>query len=371
MALSIFADALPYTEMHKEYSDWFPNMQLSEMIPNIAYSSSLHWQLYCNKYPDERGVLLDWVKKPEQNKSVRLVSSLLSQLSYFNNLVFLTKKILDRYVYRKNIFANIPVTVRSEFSNCSKYLFWDKKTYSKESIFDGYEVISQDEGHITFDTTMDRLEQAIRAHKRNIFLNTGFADSIGHTCDRGELYTNKLKPYMVRLQELISLYVKEFPNEEVLLVSDHGMSTVLHKVDYDIVGRFGKQGQNSYIAYADSCFLCVWSENKNLLSEISSFLNVQPEGHLMSDAERQYYHATSQKFGNLIYILKEGYVFKDNWFGRSLRKASPNGSGMHGHWPDRESRDQMATILLINGKRKLDSFYTYKTANKLITKIMQ
>ena len=63
MPLSIFIDALPYNEIVSNYKNWFSDMQISELIPNIAYSSSLHWQLYCNKYPDERGIMVDWVKR--------------------------------------------------------------------------------------------------------------------------------------------------------------------------------------------------------------------------------------------------------------------------------------------------------------------
>ena len=202
MPLSIFIDALPYNEMTKNYSEWFDNIQIAEMIPNIAYSSSLHWQLYCNKYPDDRGVLIDWVKEPENKRSVKFLSFVLSPIDCCEVLGLISRKILDRFIYRKNIFANIPFKFRKDFSEKGQYLFWDKSVYSKESIFDKYSVISQDEGHISFEDTILKLSKEIENGNINIFTVLGFADSIGHKCQRGSVYSERLKPYTVSYTHL-------------------------------------------------------------------------------------------------------------------------------------------------------------------------
>ena len=155
MALSIFADALPFTEMQNHYSEWFDNMQLGELLPNIAYSSSLHWQLYCDRYPDDRGVLLDWKKEPEHDMTVRFLSKLLQPFDHTDLLGLIVRKALDRKIFHKNMLANIPFKFRSEFCEKGKYLFWDKQTYGQEPIFNGFEVVSQDEGHLSFEATIE------------------------------------------------------------------------------------------------------------------------------------------------------------------------------------------------------------------------
>lgn len=370
MPLSIFVDALPYTEITSEYSDWINNMQVSSLLPNIAYSSSLHWQLYCNKYPDERGVLVDWVRKSEKRKSVRIISTLLSPLDYCGNLGALSKKCFDRFVFRKNVFANIPYKFRKDFSEEGKYLFWDKETYGKEPIFSGYTVVSQDEGHITFDETIDLLDNAIEKGDKNIFAVFGFADGIGHKCRRGKIYTKRLKPCMDKLKASIEKYIEKHPDEEIIIVSDHGMSTVENKIDLELEKRFGKQSKKSYIAYSDTAVMCIWTEDSRLVNSISEYLKTRTEGHLLDGTEREYFGATDKKFGDIIYILREGNVFKDNWFGKSMRKPSPDGAGMHGFWPEWEARDQIASVILINGKEQLDNEYDYPTANKLIERVM-
>ena len=376
MALSIFADALPFTEMQKNYNEWFDGMQIGELLPNIAYSSSLHWQLYCDKYPDDRGILLDWKKEPEPNKSVRLLSSILRPLDYTDLPGLIVRKAVDRKYFHKNMLANIPFKFRKEFTERGKYLFWDKNTYGVEPIFKGYNVVSQDEGHLTFEAIIQKFYKALEEGNPNIFLNTGFADALGHTVARGEKYSARLKPYMETMHKVITDYLAKYPDEEVLLISDHGMSTIEHSVEYPFEELFGKQSKKSYIVYTDSCFICIWCQDKALQAKIEEYLSTKSEGHLMTADERKEARATNPIFGDIIYILREGYCCKDSWFGKGLKgrfksKENNDGAGMHGFWPERSSRDQMASVVLINGKRTLDKLYTYPTANKLINQVMQ
>jgi hypothetical protein len=164
-----------------------------------------------------------------------------------------------------------------------------------------------------------------------------------------------------------------YPSEEVLIVSDHGMSTINNFVDLNLEALFGKESKNSYIAYTDSCVMCIWAFNKKLLPKFVEYLKTRNEGHLLTPEERMYYRAQSSEFGDLLYILKEGNCFRNNWFGQSIRPAKKHdeGAGMHGFWPERSAKDQMASILLINSDRKLNDFYTYPEANKLINQIMK
>lgn len=373
MALSIFIDALPYTEIKNSYEGWFENLQVAELQPNIAYSSCLHWQLYCNKYPDDRGRLVDWSLQKEPSLGIRFISKLLIPLDKIGKWGLFAKKILDRIWLEKYSFANIPFKHRSYFKKNSKYLFWDKNTYQKEDIFYGYQVVSQDEGHRTFNEVYTSLINVIKSKEKNIFFNTSFADFIGHRCRRGTIYSSRLKPYMDQMHEAIKLYLQNYPSEEVLIVSDHGMSTINSFVDLNLEAKFGKESKSSYIAYTDSCVMCLWVFKKSLLPKFVDYLNSRKEGHLLTPEDRKYYRAQSPEFGDLLYILKEGNCFKNNWFGQSIRSAKKHdeGAGMHGFWPERSAKDQMASILLINSDRKLNDFYTYQEANKLINQIMK
>ena len=176
---------------------------------------------------------------------------------------------------------------------------------------------------------------------------------------------------MEKLRGLIELYQERFPDEDVLIVSDHGMSTIKNRIDLNLEKKFGKQSENTYIAYSDSCIMCVWSDDAALLNRISEYLKTRDEGHLLTQDERKYYRATKQQFGNLIYILREGNCFADSWFGKSLKKQSSDGEGMHGFWPECAAKDQMASIVLLSKEKRLKDFYVYADAHELIKEVMQ
>ena len=368
MPLSIFIDALPFSEVKKNYSSWFVNEQIAKLEPNIGYSSVLHWQLYCNKYPDQRLKFLDWQKKDEKSRFVRFLSTLFRPLDCVPPFAFICKKVFDRIIFKKNVFANIPFKFRKIFSENSMYLFWDHNTYSKEQMFIGYSVISQDEGHLSFSETIKRAKEEVLLKKDNIFIAIGEIDHQGHMCARDDNYSKKISVYMDEIKNIIQLYLSLHPSEEVLIVSDHGMSTINNYVDFNLRKKFGKQSKKTYIAYTDSCVMCIWSENNKLLSDISDYLLIKSEGHLLTERERERYKVTNSQFGNLIYILKEGNCFKNNWFGYSLKKHH-DGQGMHGFWP-KNAKDQFATIMLINSNKKINDFYNYEEAYSLIDKVM-
>lgn len=371
MALSIFVDALPFTELNNNYSKWFENQQLASLLPNIAYSSSLHWQLYCDKYPDDRGVLVDWCMEDERDPKIRAISKYFCFMDDLGDLGIIFKKVLSKYIFKRNAFANIPFSLRGYFSEKGKYLFWDSETYRNESIFDRYVVVSQDEGHLSFDCAISKLHTTIETGAENIFFNTGFADSIGHVNRRGVRYSKMLSLGMKMLHDEIALYLQKHPTEEVLIISDHGMSTINEIIDFGLERHFGKQGKNSYIAYSDSCIMCVWVYDESLRASISNFLQSRNEGHLLTEEERAYYRAKNRKFGDYILILKEGVCFSNNWFGKSFKKQNANGCGMHGFWPEWSALNQLASIVLINGKRRLSERYTYPSANQLINEVMK
>ena len=206
---------------------------------------------------------------------------------------------------------------------------------------------------------------------KNVFGVFGFAHALGHKCRHGQVHSARLRPYMDALGEVISLYRELHPDEEVLLVSDHGMSTVERKIDLELEKRFGKQKRGHYVAYCDTAVMCIWCDDPSLEQPIREYLATRTEGHLLTEEERAYFRATDRKFGDILYILREGTVFADNWFGKSIRKPNPDGVGMHGFWPEWEAKDQMACVALVSSKRTLQERYDYPAVHTLIREIMK
>ena len=371
MALSIFIDALPYNEIKNDYCDYFECGQLSKLYPNIAYSSTLHWQLYCDKYPDDRGKLVDWEYKSETRRIVRFISFLLSPLDHFPRFALFIKKILDRVFFRKNMFANVPFRFRSMFSETGEYLFWDKRVYGEEHIFNGYSVVSQDEGHISFEETLSKLNLEIDSGNKNIMAVFGFADAIGHKFGRNEEYSEEIRRNLKKLKILIDNYHRLHPEQEVITISDHGMSTVTKIVDIPLEKEFGKQSKKSYIVYSDSAMMCIWIKDDELKTKIVEFLSKKSEGHVLTEDERAYYRVSDKKFGDVLFNLREGCVFKTSWFGQGIKPIKLNSYGMHGFWPEQHECDQTASVILQYSDRILEDEYNYRKVHHLIKDVMQ
>ena len=370
MPLSIFVDALSYTYLQQQCKALAPDAKLAALRPNIGYSGVLHWQLYCNRYPDERGTFVDWTKVSEAKRSVRVLSRLLQPLDRIPSLGWLSRKALDRVLFHKNTFANIPYQFRPLFSNQSSYLFFDRKNLQKESVFSGYATVLQDEGNRSFEECMHEFLRLLQQDAKNIFLSFGFADQIGHACARGEQYNARLQQPMRRLFDGIAQYHERFPQEEILLVSDHGMSTVQHRIHIDLKQRFGKESKKTYFVYRDTALMCVFIAQKSMQNAVSEYLQSLSYGHLLTQDERECYGVTDPIFGDLIFILHEGFVFDQNWWG-GVRKTSPCGSSSHGFWHGEDICDQTASVLLLSQKRDLLPYYEYPQAYQLIQDVMQ
>jgi len=369
--LHVFIDALPYTLIDSEYKCWLPNMKYSALIPNVGYSSSLHWQLFCNKYPDERGIFLDWQKKTENNIAVKLLSTVLTPLDRIYSLGVFIRKIMDRIIFRKNLFANIPFKFRKLFSNQSVYLFSSEDIYGKENIFYDYTVISQDENCKTFKDVIELMK--LNLHKKNLFVVFNFADEIGHKFARGKEYNQNISEKMEILKDVILQYMQLYPNEKVLISSDHGMSTVKKKINIRFPKEFGKQSKSTYLVYTDSALMCIFISKNELKPKLENYLKKYSNlGHILTDKEREYYGITNTNFGDIIFNLKEGVIFDDNWFGKHLRKKhNLTEQGMHGFWPDINARDQFGVLISVNCDNHEDKIYTYKEAYNFIYNSMR
>lgn len=374
MPLSIFIDALAYTYI-KDNMDTLAVGDTRAVIlkPDLGYSSNLHWMLYCGKTPDDIGAFTDWILEPETNKTVSAISKLFSPLDRLPLLGILARKFLDRIMFRKHLFANIPFAFRPAFSNKAKYLFWDGERCAREAVFDGYELVLQDERKSTFEDTIAALAKVIDLGQKDVFAAFGFADEIGHKHRRGDEYDRIITEHMKALGDTIERYAKANPSEEIVIASDHGMSTVTRSIDIDLKSRFGRESKRTYIAYKDSTIMRIYAADDALLTGIRNYLETRAEGKVISDEERKLYGVTDLRFGSLIFVLREGFVFTDNWFGVALRKQnrkSPTGNGMHGFLPEDRENDHDACVVLMNSSRHMESQYDYRSANKLLADIM-
>jgi hypothetical protein len=362
MPLIIFIDALPYNFIMKNKVFDENIFSVVQLEPNIGYSSNLHWQLFENKYPDEIGFFTDWSFVKEKNKSIRFISFLLRPLEIIPKLSLLTKKVLDRYIYNRNAFSNVPSRFRNKFMNNAKYYFFESENLLNSSVFkQDYTIIFQDELKVDYHEILKILKTNI-VKTNSLFLSISTIDEIGHKLSRTNEYDSTVFNLMSELKKLLMMYIDRY-NEEVLIISDHGMSPVKNEIKLDFTNILSKKEIKKLIDYKDSAVMKKYCEDYMIISKLRFFLTSLNFGHLLTEDERIYYGVTDRAFGNLIFILHDGYVFSDSWFSKSIIKKKLN-YGMHGFWP--KSEDQQAVIITANSTKLKKQIYTYKDAYNLI-----
>ena len=368
MPLSIFADALPYDAA--ALRSLLPEeMQRAPLVPNVGYSASLHRQLYDDCYPDDTGVLVDWVRRREPSRAVRLACALLRPLDIIPPLGTAMRKVLDRLLGR-GVFSNVPFRYRAQFSMRGCYVFRERERYAALPLLRGYRVISQDDGARSFSDALGELRDAVEAGERDLFFVTGVFDTIGHHCARGEEYERRITPPLQALLAVMQQYRRLHPDEPVLLLSDHGMTTVRQKVKLSLRGVLTRRQRKACVVYTDSCMALVFCRDEESLSRVRAYLDAMPQGHRLDEAERAHYRVRDPPLGDEIFILRQGYVFADSWFGCSWRRH-PDGQGVHGFYPEAGSEDASACVLLLSERHRLDARYDYAGAYALLQTIMQ
>jgi len=369
MPLVIFVDALPYSFVDKYKSNiWMNGKAYYKLEPNIGYSSNLHWQLFGNVYPDDIGFFTDWSYSKEPNKAVVALSRLLSFTDRIGNLGLYIKKFLDRILLQKNVFANIPFRFRPLFRQNPEYLFFSSNTTRKLDVFKEFDLILDDEIKVSFSELLVRLENSISKKNRNIFISFGFADHLGHELSRSGRYDELINSHMEKLDIQITKYLEANPSEIVVIVSDHGMSNIEKEVDLHLESYFGKESTCNFLSYKDSAIMRLYIFDKTKEQVINEYLSKSEFGHLLTKEERILYRVSNLKFGDFIFVLYDGFVFSDNWFGKTIRKSKIE-YGMHGFWP--KSKDQQAVVITNQPSLVKSSELTYDDFYHLIREVMK
>ncbi|KMY43013.1 hypothetical protein AC622_01000 [Bacillus sp. FJAT-27916] len=350
MALVVFIDALPYTFIQGNENILKSKYNFAKLTPNVGYSSNLHWQLFAGKYPDDVGFFTDWGYSQENGSKIKIMSKILRPFEVLPLAGVISKKIVDRVIPGPKL-ANIPSHIRSLFSEEAKYLL-SKTDYIKDiDIFAGYKFLLEDEFKYSFEEMMEKMSSLIE-ETENIMVSFSFCDKYGHLLGRGPEYDRVIDEHLVQIISLMNKYKEKWHDNNVVIVSDHGMSNVKENVSHNLEDKFGRQKKGKYVAFCDSAILRVWTWNEQLKNDIASYLESKEYGHIMSENERIRYKVTSNKFGQLIFILKEGYTFSPNYFGVGLRTKA---LGMHGYWPGAIDQDGVVISDL-----KLKNDYNYE-----------
>ena len=335
--LVIFVDAYPHKYVEFFNSTLPKSMIARKLKPTFGFSINQKALLFDGQYPDEFGYFNEWRLKPKCI-GTSFLSPIDKLLSYFpHKIEGLFHRLYTRLVgedyYRipfamKGFFLRNPTEVYNrnyplptELSNnkWSKFLYRDFNSPERDNL--NFKKIKN---HINKSKNPEEL----------IFLCLADLDSGLHKVSgTGDSAIQLCKDYCYKISEIVNLYSSKFKDNEITVLSDHGMSTIEGNVNLDLNLNIGKTGYNSYLYFLDATMCRVWYFDENLKELINKHLLSNENVKKLSKSERIKYKCLSSDFGDDIFTLKKDNVmFAPSFYGRKSVK------GMHGYIPDYKSQ---------------------------------
>ncbi len=336
--LTIFIDGVPFDQLEgMPFAREFTSR--ARLVPILGYSVNCQTMLFTGKTPDETGFWCEWEYDPDASP-FRRIKALLPILG-LAELWYPAKRIVHKFLDRLrwvNSTKNIPIRYLADFNQTGLSVF--DRGFDQESLLDHPEMTSflhwqftnsHERDEVMFQAALDKIRNA--EDPGHITLMLAGIDHCSHWDGVGS------EPYKVLLaendryiRELTNAYLERFPDGQVFVVSDHGMSNIEHHIDLDLEARFGRPSRDGYVHFTEGTLLRVWSQSQPLLAEMAEYLDAIEGLQRFGDEERAEQGITRQSFGDLIYYTDEHYQLVPSFWG-------PKPSvGMHGHHPSNRSQ---------------------------------
>ncbi|MFY7670054.1 alkaline phosphatase family protein [Tenacibaculum sp. MEBiC06402] len=358
--LIVFIDALPASKGFE-----FSKLKTSKLIPNLGYSVNLHNELFNGKTPDQMGFFGEYLYNEDVKPSKEYLFKALNLIEYLPFKLNYLFKIFLRKFFRVRI-GQIPFKYVPYFNRKGKYPFIKEcnsmldsfKTFITDDLQNG--LGNRDE--VALKGVFSYLKQGNDLNK-DIFISLCDLDGIGHKFGTmSPEYNQRLDYLSENVENVMNVYEEIFPNEPMVVLSDHGMSNVESYVDPRSVIKEIEKKYNSKVFY-DSLYIQVFINSVNDITKdvesISNLLSASLPVKVFNEEERKMYGVTNKTFGNVLGVLNDRLAFSPNLFGYLKMKA------YHGYLPN--SDDNKGIFLhknLIEGNlEEINSIEVYKLFN--------
>ena len=311
----MFVDALPYCERER-LLEAVPGLGWTRPIqPGFGYSINVKSELFAGLVPDDAGFLNEWTHAPGAGVSpVRI------------------PRWVERAVSSRRVVSRVVRRVLGKLLGVNAY----ERAFPRPSVFTEraverflYSEHGGDAG--AFDALMAHLDAA-RAPVR-AFLATAHLDHVLHCNAIGSApYEAEVRVTIGRLNALWEALERRGFDGELCLVSDHGMAAVHTEVSFPVDECVAGAG-TLYGWFVDATMARIWSDDADLLDQVAAFARERAlPGHFLDAAERERWGVRSPAFGDLLFLLDEGYLFVPSFMGdRGV-------AGMHGYCPSLASQ---------------------------------
>lgn len=209
---------------------------------------------------------------------------------------------------------------------------------------------------ISNENESERAIETVRENYRDcdvFFFYDCTVDHAGH--NRGPVQT-ELRPELDRVAKTLDK-VRGFSSTkgglEVLVFSDHGMTTVSRAFDVFETLKPLRIGRD-FLAFPDSTFVRFWYPSDSAREMVRDALKGAP-GSFLTEAEADLYGVPypDERYGQDVLLADEGVVFHPSYISPTFFRTAFPDKGMHGYRPEFSSTDG---VVLYSGKALQEPF---------------
>ena len=131
------------------------------------------------------------------------------------------------------------------------------------------------------------------------------------------------------IEEIISKFLKVFPDGKFVIFGDHGMAPVRRVIDSNEILDFIREFDKKILYFIDSTFLRIYLSKKDMKYNIIKELKESFDLFIVDKQISQKYKVPYNNiYGDIIISAKPYEIFYPNFFNTTIPK------GMHGYIPD-------------------------------------
>lgn len=339
--LIVFVDGLPHYELSRTTGlRRFPTV--CALKPPFGFSPNIYAELYAGLTADDVAFFNEWQRRPaEQADRASRVLAALAPVLDRTRVTGLTSTLTHRLVKRlaRRPVANIPFRYLPWF-RLGSIKVYDREKFGRETLFSrfGFEVITGEAvNHLGIGNRDEEVfARGLDAIRRggNVYLSFVDYDNL---CHRHGVQSRRMREWLRVLDHRIQILGDTFDAAHggagtMFVVSDHGMLDVRGGYDLRIEDAFGPARPEDYLYFPDSVMCRVWSPRPDRLAAIDAWFRGLGVGHVLTEEERTRWGVTNREFGDLLFVLRPGLVFQQNFHGWRVPRA------MHGYHPDHYSQ---------------------------------
>jgi hypothetical protein len=367
--LAILLDAFPITYISEGTTPFLYGMSKREFAthlrPMFAFRG-IETTVFTGEWPDIHGTWTEWcIRRPETSLTENTAHKIIQLTELFpgERTKVASRYVVDRFfsctsnsLVRPNL---IPAKLLRHFhlsQHCT--IFEPKALGNVPTLFD---ILRQkDLNYVcSLPSTMGGDESAVKkifkfANSNQYFhfwfLKLGLLDRLGHSYGPNKKALTKALRLTDHRIETIVNRVRKIGDVNVLVFADHGMSLVRGRIDVlDMLKQLDSRIIKDYIVFLDSTMARFWFFSERSREEIEGLFENLNSGHFLSSEEKKFLRISRDpRYGELIFVLDEGYVIHPDFFHRSRIVK-----GMHGYaYP----RSKETLPLLIVPKKIAESF---------------